>query len=114
MRYHFAAELALDLIYRFVPGIEKIGAHIAEDKVRIDFLLESNITPISGEISNKANALVCANLEIRSAFSDESAERRFWLIDGFSQVPCGGTHLRRNGEIGNIQLRRDNIGKGKE
>lgn len=114
MRFHFAAELVLELIYRTVPGIEKIGAHISEDKARIDFVLESNISPILGEISNIANALVRANLEIRSAFSDESTERRFWLIEGFSQVPCGGTHLRRTGEIGSIQLRRDNIGKGKE
>jgi alanyl-tRNA synthetase len=94
--------------------LKKLALTLLKIKSALIFLLESNITPISGEISNKANALVCANLEIRSAFSDESAERRFWLIDGFSQVPCGGTHLRRNGEIGNIQLRRDNIGKGKE
>jgi len=29
-------------------------------------------------------------------------------------VPCGGTHVRRTGEIGPILLKRDNIGRGKE
>lgn len=32
MRLHFAAEIILELVYRQLPGIEKIGAHIAEDK----------------------------------------------------------------------------------
>ncbi|HLT78007.1 MAG TPA: hypothetical protein VKZ87_11510 [Ferrovibrio sp.] len=32
----------------------------------------------------------------------------------FAAVPCGGTHLRRTGEIGAIRLKRVNIGKGKE
>jgi Ser-tRNA(Ala) deacylase AlaX len=29
-------------------------------------------------------------------------------------VPCGGTHLKRSGEVGNIALKRRNLGKGKE
>lgn len=37
MRLHFAAELILELVTRAL-SVEKIGAHIAEDKARIDFL----------------------------------------------------------------------------
>jgi alanyl-tRNA synthetase len=29
-------------------------------------------------------------------------------------VPCGGTHIKKTGEIGAIALKRNNIGKGKE
>ena len=29
-------------------------------------------------------------------------------------VPCGGTHVRRTGEVGTIALKRRNPGKGKE
>ncbi|HOG04600.1 MAG TPA: alanyl-tRNA editing protein, partial [Accumulibacter sp.] len=32
----------------------------------------------------------------------------------FARVPCGGTHVRRTGEIGSIRLKRNNIGRGKE
>src|SRR5690349_12632547 len=32
MRLHFAAEIVLELVYQHVPSIEKIGAHIAQDK----------------------------------------------------------------------------------
>src|SRR4051794_20293373 len=37
MRLHFAAELVLELTYRACATVEKIGAHIAQDKARIDF-----------------------------------------------------------------------------
>ena len=49
-----------------------------------------------------------------SAFSDEAAELRYWEIPDLARVACGGTHLKRTGEIGKIELKRKNIGKGKE
>lgn len=45
MRLHFAAELILKLVTRKL-GIEKIGAHIAETKARIDFVYDENISSI--------------------------------------------------------------------
>ena len=47
-------------------------------------------------------------------FSDEANQGRYWEIEGFARVPCGGTHLKRTGEIGPVTLKRVNIGKGKE
>jgi Ser-tRNA(Ala) deacylase AlaX len=58
--------------------------------------------------------MIEANQEIISAFSDEEKEERYWEIRGFARVPCGGAHLRRTGEIGEIELKRKNPGKGKE
>ncbi|HAE50502.1 MAG TPA: alanyl-tRNA editing protein, partial [Tistrella mobilis] len=40
--------------------------------------------------------------------------RRYWEVEGVARVPCGGTHLRRTGEVGAITLKRVNVGKGKE
>jgi Ser-tRNA(Ala) deacylase AlaX len=114
MRLHFAAEIVLELYYKAFPGLEKIGAHIAETKARIDFLFEGSIAPTFPDILARFDALVDADAPITSTFSDESALRRCWSIDGFAQVPCGGTHLRRTGEIGRIRLKRKNIGGGKE
>ena len=37
MRLHFAAELVLELFYKNLGGVNKVGAHIAQDKARIDF-----------------------------------------------------------------------------
>jgi Ser-tRNA(Ala) deacylase AlaX len=114
MRLHFAAEIVLELAYRHLGSIKKIGAHIAQDKARIDFEWGENISKEFPLITAKALAIVATDQAITSAFSDEENERRYWQIREFSPVPCGGTHLRKTGEIGEIALKRKNIGKGKE
>lgn len=114
MRLHFAAELILELTSQRFQGIEKIGAHISREKARIDFYLSENITPYLPELTNAARLIIDQNLVITSAFSDEVNQRRYWEINGFARVPCGGTHLKRTGEVGLLTLKRNNIGKGKE
>jgi len=114
MRLHFAAELVLELFYKQLAGVDKVGAHIAPTKARIDFAWPESIAPLLPAIAERANRIVSSNLEIRTGFDDEVNERRYWEIEGLSRVPCGGTHVRGTGEIGPIRLKRDNIGKGKE
>ncbi|MFA9439871.1 hypothetical protein ACDA63_09560 [Uliginosibacterium sp. sgz301328] len=114
MRLHFAAEIVLELMYRRLPGIAKIGAHIAADKARIDFELDHNIAEHFNALAAEVARIVDADEPITSAFSDETAQRRYWKIDAFAAVPCGGTHLRRTGEVGRTALKRRNVGKGKE
>jgi Ser-tRNA(Ala) deacylase AlaX len=114
MRLHFAAEIVLELAYEMLPGIAKIGAHIASDKARIDFAWAENIAGQFPGFSARLREIVERDAAILSAFSDRAAGRRYWEIPGFARVPCGGTHLRRTGEIGAVALKRKNIGKGKE
>jgi Ser-tRNA(Ala) deacylase AlaX len=114
MRLHFAAELVLELFYKSLDGVGKAGAHIAQDKARIDFVWPESIAPMLPRFTQQAQAIIDANVDIQCAFEDEATERRFWEIDGFSRVPCGGTHVRRTGELGTISLKRNNIGRGKE
>lgn len=114
MRLHFAAELILELVCRKFPGIEKLGAHIASGKARIDFKAPEVLTPHLPALQADAMAIIDADREIRCAFSDKALQRRYWEIDGFARVPCGGTHLRRTGEVGRIALKRKNVGKGVE
>ena len=114
MRLHFAAELVLELVSRELAGVEKLGAHIAADKARLDFRWAENVSVLLPTLTDGAQALIDADLAIVSAFSDPSGERRFWEVPGFARVPCGGTHLQRTGEIGRITLKRRNVGRGKE
>ena len=114
MRLHFAAEVILELVYARCPGVGKVGAHIAEDKARIDFEWPENIAGLFPALLQDAHALIDRNAPIESAFSDEALERRYWAVEGFAKVPCGGTHLRRTGEVGHLSLKRRNVGKGKE
>ena len=113
MRLHFAAELILEIVtqkYKF----EKVGAHIAETKARIDFRAENNISSLFDEILAQYNAIITSDLSIPTDYSDRATQRRFWKIDGFAQVPCGGTHVKSTGEVGFVTLKRDRPGKGIE
>jgi Ser-tRNA(Ala) deacylase AlaX len=114
MRLHFAAELVLELVYRERPGIVKTGARIAPGKARIDFETNENIADLFLPVLTQLSHLVDQDLEIVSAFQDEATQRRYWAIEGFARVACGGTHPRRTGEVGPIVLARKNPGKGAE
>ena len=114
MRLHFAAEIILELLYQNFNKPEKIGANITEDKARVDFYWTGNISETFPLLTAEINDLVKKDLDIISDFSDEDNEIRYWEISGFAKVPCGGTHLRKTGEIGPILLKRNNLGKNKE
>jgi Ser-tRNA(Ala) deacylase AlaX len=114
MRLHFAAELVLEHTYRLLAPVEKVGAHIAADKARLDFRLGQPITPHLPELNRLVSEMIAADLPIVSTFADEATEERYWEIDGFARVPCGGTHPKRTGEVGVLALKRRNPGKGVE
>jgi Ser-tRNA(Ala) deacylase AlaX len=113
MRLHFAAELILELLVRKL-GLEKIGAHIAATKARIDFFCEQNISTVFEDILAEYNHLISSDLPIEKGFSDVDTQRRYWKIAGFAEVPCGGTHVKSTAEVGYVRLKRKNVGAGKE
>lgn len=113
MRLHFAAELVLELVTQML-GIKKIGAHIAETKARIDFIYDKNISTVLGSILSEYNEIISKNASIKTGFYDIENQRRYWEIEGFSKVPCGGTHVKSTTEVGCVTLKRINIGGGKE
>lgn len=114
MRLHFAAEVVLELVCQKFPDVIKVGAHIAADKARIDFQWNQNISSFIPSLQQDAQKIIDSDQQIISAFSDAVDERRYWKINEFSQVPCGGTHIRRTSEMGTIRLKRVNPGKGRE
>lgn len=114
MRLHFAAELVLELVYQNYDKPNKIGANITKDKARLDFEWQGNISEIFPFLQSELTKLVKNDFEIISDYSDKLNQRRYWEITGFAKVPCGGTHLKSTGEIGELCLKRKNIGAGKE
>lgn len=110
MRLHFAAEIILEIVTQNYH-LEKVGAHIAEHKARIDFKSNSNISVYFPEILQQYNAIIDANLTIEKGYSDFEKHRRYWKIEGFAQVPCGGTHVNLTSEVGYVTLKREKPGK---
>lgn len=114
MRLHFAAELVLELIYQKYKHPYKSGANITDQKARLDFVWDGNISETFPTLQAKLDKLTKANLPITSAFSNEEEQLRYWEIPGFAKVPCGGTHIKKTSEVGMLTLRRKTCGKGKE
>lgn len=113
MRLHFAAELILELVTRKFH-LEKMGAHIAEQKARIDFKADFNISTIFEDILAEYSEIIQSDRLIQTGFSDITNQRRFWKIDGFAEVPCGGTHVKSTAEVGFVSLKRSHPGKSIE
>lgn len=113
MRLHFAAELVLEIVTQKY-GLEKVGAHIAETKSRIDFKSDTNVSTYFDEILLVYNDIINRNVPIEKDYSDVENQRRYWKIEGFAQVPCGGTHVNTTAEVGSVTLKRDRPGKGIE
>ena len=105
MRLHFAAELVLEIVTENYH-LEKAGAHISETKARIDFIFGVHISSLFKNILEEYDKIIKADKIIQTGFSDIQAQRRFWKIDGFAEVPCGGTHVRSTGEVGFVSLKR--------
>jgi Ser-tRNA(Ala) deacylase AlaX len=114
MRLHFAAELVLELVYTNYGRPEKVGANITSEKARVDFAWDGNISETFPLLEKLISEIVHLDTDIYSRFSDESDEIRYWEIPGFAKIPCGGTHLRKTGEVGEIRLKRINPGGGRE
>jgi Ser-tRNA(Ala) deacylase AlaX len=114
MRLHFAAEIVLEVAMRDFGLTEKIGAHIAAHKARIDFLYPEPVTTLLPGILAQAQQVIDRDCVIVSDWQDRKSEKRFWRIEGFASVACGGTHLRRTSEVGQLALSRKNLGRGKE
>ncbi|MBS0272544.1 MAG: alanyl-tRNA editing protein [Proteobacteria bacterium] len=113
MRLHFAAELILEIVTRKF-GLEKMGAHIAETKARIDFVSATNISDLFDDILKEYNQIIQRDEVIQTGFSEVETQRRFWKIEGFAEVPCGGTHVKSTAEVGFVALKRKNLGNSKE
>lgn len=129
MRLHFTCELVLILMNRLFnkteSGIElkpeeidtvikKRGAHMAETGARIDFECSTNISEYFPMILQEYNKIIAADLPIEKGYINENEQKRYWRLPGVALVPCGGTHVRSTGEIGEIDLKRDRANKGVE
>lgn len=113
MRLHFAAELVLEIVTQHFH-LEKTGAHISETKARIDFIYNDDISSLFDFILTEYNKIINNDRKIETGFSDIENQRRFWKIEGFAQVPCGGTHVKSTAEVGLITLKRSRSGKSIE
>ena len=114
MRLHFCGDLVLQIIMTRYPDIERIGAHVAQDKVRIDFNLDFSIGTMFDWVQAELDRVIAADYPIETGFVDEVKQIRYWKAGEYGPTNCGGTHVRSTKEIGKIRLKRKNVGHNKE
>lgn len=113
MKLHTAAHVVW-FLFEKKTGVKKlIGSNVTNEKSRIDYEFPEPVSPILPELEKEVNELIAKGMEIKTCPDSSNPERRWWEM-GEWKCPCGGTHLKNLKEIGQLKLKRKNIGKGKE
>ncbi len=113
MRLHSAAHIAYYIIAEKFGKLKIIGSNITSEKARIDFEYDKPLNEVLPEIQQKINEFIqeCYSIEIKN--DNKNPDLKWWHCKDW-KMPCGGTHTKNTEEIGKIQLKRKNIGAGKE
>jgi Ser-tRNA(Ala) deacylase AlaX len=114
MKLHFAAELLLAVLFNKYGMQKMTRADILEDRAILEFLWDGDISETFSFLEGELEKLIAADHNIISGYIDREQEKRYWEISGFAKVPCGGTHLKKTGEIGTLKLARLRPDDGKE
>lgn len=113
MRLHSAIHIVHFLFIEKIGNQKLIGSNIDENKGRLDYQYPEPISNILPEIEQKANEIFSKDIQIKTYPDEKDLNYRYWECNGW-KVPCGGTHPKSTKEIGKVQLKRKNIGSGKE
>ena len=113
MRLHSAAHIVYYFFIEKAGEQKVIGSNISIDKARLDFTYNESISPLLPEIQEKTMEVINQGIDIRTFKDEKDPSRRLWEC-GKWLMPCGGTHVKNTKEIGQIKLKRKNIGAGKE
>lgn len=118
---HMRMHTSLHLLGAVLP-YSVTGGNIGEDKSRLDFDMEA--IPDKDEVTDKLNELIQADHPVGTKWiTDEELDAqpelirtmsvkpprgagrvRLLEISGVDLQPCGGTHVKRTGEIGRVRI----------
>ncbi|WP_124726771.1 alanyl-tRNA editing protein [Staphylospora marina] len=106
MRMHSAAHIVYHFMFEVFGKMPVKGCRIAEDSSRFDFFTEQRFDRDRlDQVERLANDFIDKDVEIRMLNPVNEPEARIWECEGI-QIPCGGTHVKRTGEIGHVTLKR--------
>ena len=112
-RLHSAIHIVYYFVEQLLGKVTTVGSDVSPDKAKIEIAYDQPITSSLPEIEQKTNQFLTQDHPIITKFDEMKPELRWWIC-GEWKMPCGGTHVRSTAEIGQIRLKRENKGKGKE
>lgn len=110
---HTAIHIALMAAEIIRPQLRKriYGAKINEEYGRLDFKLDSRFSADEiKEINDYANEIINKKIDIEIFPHSGEKEALFWKCEEFV-IPCGGTHAKNTQQLGEIIVKRKNIGR---
>src|SRR3989344_2817792 len=110
---HSAAHLVHYIVTEKLGELTTIGSNVTSEKSRLDYLYDKPLNDIIPEMELNLNKFIEENHKIIRENDKEKPDLRWWICENW-KMPCGGTHPGTTKEIGKIQLKRKNIGSGKE
>jgi alanyl-tRNA synthetase len=117
MCLHSAAHIVC-FLFEKITGIHYskcVGSNVDSTKSRLDYELDHNISVYFEKLTEEANKIFQSDHPINTFANKDDPNRREWECPSLNQAcPCGGTHVSNTNQIGEIKLKRKNIGKGKE
>jgi alanyl-tRNA synthetase len=123
MQQHTGQHLLSALLHDHF-GWPTVSVHFGEDSATLDVTAGNVDAGQLREAEQLANVIVTENRDVTVSFedsatatglrkpSDRSGPLRIVSIHGLDRSACGGTHVRRTGEIGALLLRRSERMKG--
>lgn len=110
---HSGAHLLMMGIEEIYPDLTKNvkGVSITTEYARLDFFKENKFTPEDlQKIKFNVNKIIVENLKIEVFPHQDEPEAFYWKCQGKTYA-CGGTHLTSTKYLGEVVLKRKNIGK---
>lgn len=114
--HHSALHLALMFACDLRPDLMKQirGCNITTNYGRLDFYLTERFTADDLNYINKyMNEAIHLAIPIESYHHPDEKEAWYWKCKEFI-CPCGGTHVFNTQQLGNVIVKRKNIGKNME
>ncbi len=117
MQQHTGQHL-LSAVFEDLLGAPTASVHFGDAASTIDLEMGQASSGELADVEDRANAIVVEDREVTVTFEDaasagglrkspaRSGMLRIISIDRLDRSACGGTHVRRTGEIGSIQLRK--------
>lgn len=119
MQQHSGQHLLSQVFFRLL-GLETVSVHFGDTLNTVDLEGPALSAAQLADVETAANVMVWENRPIRAYWVDEAARAKVPLrralavqgatriveIDKFDWSACGGTHVRRTGEVGLISLAR--------
>jgi alanyl-tRNA synthetase len=117
MQQHTGQHL-VSAVFADLFACETLSVHFGPDYATVDLSAAQLTTDQLRDAELRANELVWENRAVHVTFEDAASARglrkpseregtlRVVTIDALDRSACGGTHVHRTGEIGAIQLRR--------